>query len=603
MKISKMEEGVMDLTVDRLDGFEERTQIKVLYLEDNSSDVDLLEIELSKTGNYLIKAIETKDELIKELKGEYDIFICDYCLVGFDGKEAVKIAQKIRPDIPPVILSGTVGEEEAVNILHSGAYDFILKQNLKRIHRVIDRVIQEATRRKQAQIYLKELEDKNALLNSILDSLDDLMFFKDTEAKYIRVNKAFVNYFNISEENIIGKTDRDLFCAEIYNKTEEAHEKVVKNAKSVRFHTEYMKSNGKFSILEIVKTPIVSNGKVIGWVGVSRDVTEKRLLEEMLRRNQLTLSQAEEISGAGSFELNDDLGVLRCSANLLKIFHINSEHDQISLSKLYNIVYEADRVLFMQQFQNAIKNKEALSLTHRIFIDNDIKYCKTSIRPDLTNNNGLYYGIVVNMTPERKQEDIISNIQESERKRISRELHDSIGPKLAAAMMYMDQLHIKEQDEKIAKVRTIVLDSVNEIRDISRSLSVKMVEDNGLENAIEDLFDHIPSEIEKEIKVEINEDEISPMIAAQVYRIVQEAINNMLKHSEASAFKFSMVQDQSILKLDIKDNGSGCNIHEANGKGNGIKNITHRVKRCHGIVRYSSDKGNGFSIEIKVPVK
>ncbi len=576
--------------------------IRVLYLEDNPSDVDLLEIKLSQIGDYEITAIDNKKDLVRHLKDDYDILICDFKLNGFTGRDAILMAKEITPDLPAIIVSGTVGEEEAVSLLHTGALDFVLKSNLDRVSLAIERAMEIVKNRQNAEHYLKELENKNALLNSILDGLDDIMFFKDTKGKYLRVNNAFSAMFGISESNVIGKADAEIFNEEIVEHAEPTDEQVLAYAKSTRFLTDFTQNDGKRIVMETVKTPIVSNNKVLGLVGISRDVTEKRLLEERLRRNQLTLSQAEEMVKAGSFEFNVDLEILICTPNLIRMFGMDSQYNQISLNKLYKMVYEVDRPLFSQQFDHAIENKEDLDFVCRMKIGNELKYLKTHLRPDRTGENNLFYGTIADITRERKQEDTINSIQEVERKNISRELHDGIGSKMSAAAMFLDQAKSKYQDDLISKTYEIVRESVEDVRVLSRNLSVKMVEENGLGSSVEDLLDRIPDKITREVRISIDEESISAFVASQIYRVLQEVINNMLKYAKASSFRLSLIQDNSILTLQIEDDGVGCDERTWK-KGNGIKNVIHRVRRCHGIVRLSTERGKGCKYEIKLPVK
>ena len=94
--------------------------MKILYLEDNTSDYELLD------------RAENKAQYQKALETHYDIIISDYNLQGFTGTDALKMLREKDQSIPFVVISGTVGEEQAVSLLHYGASDFLLKKNVKR---------------------------------------------------------------------------------------------------------------------------------------------------------------------------------------------------------------------------------------------------------------------------------------------------------------------------------------------------------------------------------------------------------------------------------------------------------------------------------------
>ncbi|WP_421896495.1 PAS domain S-box protein [Marinoscillum sp.] len=577
-------------------------KINILYLEDSLEDIDLLKIELSKYGKYNVFSACNKEEFIQALHSAYDLIIIDYQLPDIDGKSALGILKKSKNLAPAIVLSGSVGEEEAVSLMREGAADFLLKNNIHKIPHAIKRVIRENQSHLESLRYAKELEDKNALVDSIVNGLDDMMFFKDTSFRYKKVNNAFCEHFGLTEQHVLGKNDHQLFDEDMALKSDLSDKQVINWVKSTRFLTDYKNMDGIRTITETVKTPIVSKDKVIGLVGISRDVTRKVLLEEQLRKNQLTLGQAEEMVNAGSFEYNENLEILNCTPNLIKMLGINLEYRQLSLTRLYKMIYEPDRYLFAEQFEEAVFRKTPVSLLHRTVVNSEIRYCKTQIRPDFTSDQGNFYGTVVDITNQWLQEQTIGSIQEEERKRISRELHDGIGSKLAAASMLLDHVLTKDQDEVVSKVFRIIHESVNEVRNISRTLSVKMIEENGFVHALEDLLDRLPEEIERHICFSFDEASLDSMMSAQLYRIIQEAISNMVKHAGATIFNLSITQEGAILLLKLSDNGRGC-TKEAFSKGNGIKNIVHRVERCHGIFRLQCEESEGFGFEIKLPVR
>src|SRR6202158_61903 len=118
----------------------------------------------------------SKDSFEAALTGEsFDLILSDYNLPGYDGVAALKQAQEIQPDVPVILISGTVVEEQAVKCLHIGATDYLIKDRLDRLVPAVQRAIQEAdTRRtrKRAEAALGQSETrKAAVLDSVLDSI------------------------------------------------------------------------------------------------------------------------------------------------------------------------------------------------------------------------------------------------------------------------------------------------------------------------------------------------------------------------------------------------------------------------------------------------
>ena len=139
--------------------------IRVLHLEDSPRDAEMLHDAL-KTGGVSadIVLVTSKERFEAALAGDsFDIILSDYNVPGYDGIAAVKLAHETRPETPVIVVSGTVGEEEAVKCLHFGATDYLLKQRLDRLVPAVVRAVQEAEerrRRHEAEAKLRESEER-----------------------------------------------------------------------------------------------------------------------------------------------------------------------------------------------------------------------------------------------------------------------------------------------------------------------------------------------------------------------------------------------------------------------------------------------------------
>ena len=109
--------------------------LRILHLEDNAADVALVEAVLeSEQVPFSLKRVATKNDFEAELKsGAYNLILSDFSLPGFDGMAALNIAKSIAPATPFLFLSGTIGEERAVESLKNGAVDYILKDRISRL--------------------------------------------------------------------------------------------------------------------------------------------------------------------------------------------------------------------------------------------------------------------------------------------------------------------------------------------------------------------------------------------------------------------------------------------------------------------------------------
>lgn len=123
----------------------EKKDIRILLLEDQSADVELITHLLKQTGYpFKVKRVETKEAFVSELQKQApDLILSDYSLPSFDGLSALAIAQKKRPNVPFIFVTGTLGEEVAIETLKSGATDYILKTRLSRLVPAVHRALRE----------------------------------------------------------------------------------------------------------------------------------------------------------------------------------------------------------------------------------------------------------------------------------------------------------------------------------------------------------------------------------------------------------------------------------------------------------------------------
>jgi DNA-binding NtrC family response regulator len=143
-------------------------ELRILILEDKDTDAELMERELRKGGlSFFSKRVETKEDFMRELKVfAPHLILSDYKLPSFNGSSALAIARQQCPEVPFVFVSGTIGEELAIETLKEGATDYVLKERLARLVPAANRALREAeerTARREAEEQLgkrvKELEE------------------------------------------------------------------------------------------------------------------------------------------------------------------------------------------------------------------------------------------------------------------------------------------------------------------------------------------------------------------------------------------------------------------------------------------------------------
>src|SRR5688572_7290215 len=142
-----------------------KEKLKLLNIEDSELDTELLILHLKREGYDLdYKRVDTVEQLADALTNEeWDVIISDYSIPGFGVDEALEFVKQTDLDIPFIVISGTIGEEKAVQVMRAGASDYLMKDNLKRLAPAIERELQEAEnrrRKRESEQSLKESEKR-----------------------------------------------------------------------------------------------------------------------------------------------------------------------------------------------------------------------------------------------------------------------------------------------------------------------------------------------------------------------------------------------------------------------------------------------------------
>ncbi len=201
------------------------------------------------------------------------------------------------------------------------------------------------------------------------------------------------------------------------------------------------------------------------------------------------------------------------------------------------------------------------------------------------------------------------NAQEEERKRISKDLHDGIGQQLSGLKMAWQNLSTdigaKAPDEfaKLIDITKILDDTANEVRSISHQMMPKALNEMGLAPAIQDMLGKSlgATEIQYEFEHHNMDRRFNESVEIGLYRITQELINNIIKHSNAKFVSVQLFKNKNNIILMVEDNGIG--FDSENGDGHGLMNIKSRLNTIKGEVNYQSSPGSGIIATIKVPIE
>ena len=241
----------------------------------------------------------------------------------------------------------------------------------------------------------------------------------------------------------------------------------------------------------------------------------------------------------------------------------------------------------------------ALSLAFVLFFN----FSKKRILTEQMQNQKLAY--------QHQEELLYSNImtQEEERKRIARDLHDEIGSKLNVILLNIYRLKkFGEKNEEMRaiteEVNSVIHTTIGTTRRISHDLLPPTLEEFGLVEAIKELRDtfHQTEQISIDFDLVENEQPMDDkLIELNIFRVLQELINNSIRHGKAKEVKIKFWLKPTAIKLEYQDNGKGFDISNFNNKkGLGMKNIESRLKMIKATFQYDSSPGKGMEMVINI---
>src|SRR6266446_5326013 len=262
-------------------------RLRILLIEDVADDAELALLELRRAGLHADQRVVDSEKSFVDALREFapDMILSDFSMPGFDGMAALALARDICPDTPFIFVSGTIGEESAIDALKSGATDYVLKNNLVRLTSAVERALREGKERAARRKAEGELEALRERLRSVVSTLPDVVWSvavpsreilyvsPATSAVFGRTQKEFYDSRTLWGE-LIHPEDRPRMMALWQNaaigETFEAEYRIVKPGGEVR----WIQGRGRFAG--------DAAGNVFRMDVISRDITERREHERKL---------------------------------------------------------------------------------------------------------------------------------------------------------------------------------------------------------------------------------------------------------------------------------------------------------------------------------
>ena len=490
-------------------------------------------------------------------------------------------------------------------------------------------VLHDVTDRIRAEQALRESEEKYS--KAFRNSPDAFIITHLPEGRIIETNEGFRRVFGWPPEAAVGRTTLQL---RLWGNPAD-RDRALRELRKKRFVRDWELSfrtrNGKAGVGLLSAEKIEINGEPC-LVAVLRDITERKRAEAALRASEEGLRATIEHTPHVAVQWYDSQGRVQFWNRASELIYGWTAAEALGKALDQLIFTPADAVLFKKALKQIERTGQPIGPVEFPFHHRNGSLgivLSTVFRIPVPTGEMRFVCMDVDLTERKRAEaerteavlreqraraeytlQLIAS-QEAERARIAAELHDSLGQNLLLiknrAQLALAGINLppdlREQFEGISQLAS---QSIGEARQISHDLHPHQLDHLGLTRSLEAMIFNAAesSGIIFQRKLE-NVDNLFPKDAAMnLYRVVQESLNNILKHSRARRARIRLERDVHEVQLHIADDGCGFKMTDSNDsrKGLGLKNIIERVRILGGRLKVDSQPGQGTRIEVSIPV-
>ncbi|MGB7623895.1 MAG: PAS domain S-box protein [Terriglobia bacterium] len=594
--------------------------IKILVVEDNPGDVRLIR-EMFKEAKTAWSALEDTPSLMTALerlaKGGIDAVLLD---LGLPDSQGISTFMKLHhqfPRTPFVVLTGLIDEKLGLQAVREGAQDYLIKGQVD--SQLLRRAILYAVERMQGKEALLRSEERYRLL---VEKNHAGVYRATLDGRIMDCNEAFVHMFGYaSREEILAGPMRDLY----FDPSE-------REAITARIGVEHTLSNIELRLKRKDGSPVwvLANKNLVEWeadkppiiLGTIVDITRRKQAEEALQQSESRLRAIVEaepecvtiVAPNGNFLQMNPAGLAMIEAD---------SFEEIRGKSVLPMIAPEHRAAFQAFFRVVSSGKRASLEFEIVGLKGTRRWVESHAVPIADEAGSSCVLAVMRDLTERKQAEKalhglstrLLQLQDEERRRIARELHDAIGQNLAALVMNLTLAH-KSADKRNPKARQAITGSLEvaerclkEMRTLSYLLHPPLLDEDGLASALAWYVKGFAerSGIKVDLKVSPDFGRLPQEVETTLFRVVQEGLTNIHRHSKSPIAGIRLSRRPTMVKLEIRDKGQGMPtkvLHLNNSNvgqlGVGILGMRERARQLGGRMEIVSSR-RGTTVRVVIP--
>jgi len=476
----------------------------------------------------------------------------------------------------------------------------------------------------------EQLKRSLSILQTTLESTADGILVVNNHGKWIGFNQKFIKMWSIPEE--IAEAGDDEKAVNFVLPQIKQTNSFVKKVKELytnpeRISIELIELNDG-RIIERYSHPLYNNKNIDGRAWSFRDITEQKLAEKALQESEMNLSMIYKTTTGILFQIrvepNDCYRFLTVNKAFLKATGLSEK--QVIGKTIDEVIPEPSLILVKSKYNEAISANKIIQWEETSEYPSGVKSGIVTISPFFNENGKCIYliGSIHDYT-ERKKAKLkldksnkklreltlhMQEVIENERKKIALDLHDDLGQKLTA--LHLDLAWLKTRtlkelphlSDKLNEMIDLLNLTMQNVQDIATELRPAILDDLGLISAIEWLLNEFKrkSKLKYQFKVSPKGLVIKKQLTVAIFRIIQEALTNVVRHSKAKQVIVSIIKKKKILNIIIEDNGKGIAKNKIDdSKSFGLMGIKERVNIYKGKVKINGEINKGTKIKIEIP--